>query len=129
MTDRVHGKIDLEAVLAEALRALAVLDADAIEGLAEFLEGNSASLVLPRSAAEWMRLRSRHWVLGHLLDGTGRRLEMLRRVCSPSGRLGNYGDRSLRGVSPHRTMRLVQSHAGSKVESFASHVAAGKTAN
>jgi hypothetical protein len=80
MTVFAAGKTDLDGVLAEAVRALAVLDAEAIEALAEFLQGNPERVELPGSSAEWARLCSRRWILGHLLDGTGKRLEMLRRV-------------------------------------------------
>jgi hypothetical protein len=97
MTDPGNAKIDLDAVLVEAVRGLTVLDAEAIEALAEFLEGNCERLGVARSPAEWARLRSRHWMLGHLLDGTGKRLGMLRRVSAPE-RFGRYG-RASRDVS------------------------------
>jgi hypothetical protein len=125
----VQGKTDLEGVLAAATRALAVLDADAIEGLAEFLEGHSGNLDLPRSAAEWKRLRSRQWIFGHLLEGTGRRLEMLRQVSPAPERLASYGGRSLRLVPPRRAIPLAAPDARSKGESFRSHIAAGEAAN
>src|SRR5271163_5193001 len=96
MTLFADGKTDLVGVLAEAVRALAVLDAEAIEALAEWLEGNSEKVGRPGSSAEWVRLRSRHWILGHLLDGTGKRLEMLRRVSIPEARYGVYGSRAIR---------------------------------
>jgi len=129
MTDPVHGKTGLEVVLEEALRALTVLDAEAIEGLAVFLEGNSGRVELPRSAAEWERLRWRQWILGHLLDGTGRRLEILRRLSSLPERRGSYGGRSLRGVLLDRSRRLAPPEPASKPESFAGQPGAGERAN
>jgi len=99
MTDFFDGKADLEAVLAEAVRALSMLDAGAIEALAAFLEGNPEWVRLPRCPGDWERLRSRQWILGHLLDGTLQRLEMLRRVASPPRRFGAYGGRALDGAS------------------------------
>jgi len=91
MTKQGSATTDLEFVLVEAIRALAQLDAAAIERLAESLERVPVKLDLPRSSAEWARLRSRHWILGHLLAGTGQRLEMLRQLASPPERLRSYG--------------------------------------
>lgn len=91
MTEFSDGKADLDAVLAEAVQALSVLDAGVIEALAEFLEGNPERVRLPGCSGDWERPRSRRWVLGHLLDGTWQRLEMLRRVASPAEDFGSYG--------------------------------------
>ena len=98
MTVFADGRTDLDGALAEAVRALAVLDAGALEALAEFLQGNPERVKLPDSSAEWVRLRSRRWILGHLLDGTGRRLEMLRRVSLPAERFGAYDGRAVHSV-------------------------------
>ena len=98
MTVFADGKTDLDGVLAEAVRALAVLDADAIEALAEWLEGNSERAGQPGSSAEWVQLHSRLWILGHLLGGTGKRLEMLRRVSLPAERFGGYDGRAVHNV-------------------------------
>jgi hypothetical protein len=96
MKDFVDRKADLDAVLAEAVRALTVLDAEAIEALAEWLEGNSEKIGRPGLSADWARLRSRRWILGYLLDGTGKRLEMLRRVSIPETQYGARGGRAIR---------------------------------
>lgn len=129
MTERVQGKVDLEAALGAALRALTVLDADALEELREFLEGNSASVERVRSAAEWMQLRSQQWILGHLLEGTGRRLEMLQRVSSFPELPGSYGGRTGRGVLFQRRTQFTSRESGSMREGFAKQPGAGKTAN
>lgn len=98
MKDFANGRADLDAVLAEAVRALTVLDAEAIEALAQWLEGNSEKVGRPGLSAEWARLRSRRWILSHLLEGTGKRLEMLRRVSLPEARFGGYDGRAVHSV-------------------------------
>ena len=97
MTERVQGKIDLEAALGAALRARRPRRRRPRRS-SGFLEGNSASVERPRSAAEWMQLRSQQWILGHLLEGTGRRLEMLQRVSSFREPQEAMADQTGRGV-------------------------------
>ena len=92
--------LDLASILAEAIRALTVLDAEAVEALAESLEGNLENVALPISSSEWAQLRSRHWVLRHLLTGTGQRLQMLQRISSSPARFANYAAGTLQELSP-----------------------------
>jgi hypothetical protein len=88
---------ELDTLLARAIQALAVLDAEAIEVLAESLAANGGTR-LPCSPAEWARARSQHWVLGHLLGATADRLAMLRRV-SALPRFGAYGGEMRQEIS------------------------------
>jgi hypothetical protein len=85
-----EDRVELERLLAEAVQALTVLDAAAIEALAEFLEEDSGGVRLPSSSPEWARARSRQWILGQLLRGTADRLAMLRRVSGQTAGPGSY---------------------------------------
>ena len=129
MTDRADAMTDLEAVLVEAVRALAVLDAEAIEALAEFLEGNPGGLKLPLTGAHCARVRSGHWILGHLLDGTRQRLEMLRRVSAPRERFGGYAGRPFRGEASRRAAHFAAPGLEARREDLTTPSRAGTTAN
>jgi hypothetical protein len=69
----------IEDLIAEAVRALAVLDHEALQSLlAGLLERQRESIAIPRSTAEQAPVNRGMWVLGHLLAATGQRLTMLR---------------------------------------------------
>jgi hypothetical protein len=110
MKRQAGAAAELEAVLDEAIGALSRLDAEAAEALAERLEAAAERPEPPPPGAELSRLRSRHWILGHLLAGTWGRLEMLRRLSSPPEDLGGYGGRAARPF-PERGGRSAGSRA------------------
>jgi hypothetical protein len=131
MPSQDSAATDLEfviSIIAEAIRALSQLDAEAIEGLAEHLERLPVQLALPRSLQGWARLRSRQWILGHLLAGTGQRLEMLRQLSLPPERLGSYGGRLPRAGALRLAPRFALAEPRSRSGGLASQTAAGGAA-
>ena len=87
-------QIQLDALFDSAVAALTVLDAEAIESLAETLSEARHHVALPKSPAEWERAASRRWIFAHLLGETARRLAILRRVSAPGARFGAYGGKA-----------------------------------
>jgi len=85
-----RNPIELDALLGEAVGALAVLDVAKLESLRESLAQAEKRVRLPQSAAERMRADSQRWILAHLIGETARRLAMLRRVSMPATRFGPY---------------------------------------
>ena len=108
-TNSTGDRIKLDTLFEDAIAALSILDAEAIEALVESLSGDRVRVELPRSPAEWEKTAAHRWVFGHLLGETARRLTMLRRISAPSARFGAYGGEVAQNAPPLPAASLRQS--------------------
>jgi hypothetical protein len=99
-------RLRLEALLREAIAALAALDAERIEEISSLVESArfargaefagpvwpppDGPVEWPRSAAEWRRAAAAHGVLGHLVEATSRQIAVQRRIAGPGERFREY---------------------------------------
>jgi hypothetical protein len=89
----VDGPVPVEVLFEQAVGALALLDAETLETMAEWLSWNGVgTVVLPlHPSAGRKRAETQRQVLGHLLESTARSLAMLRRVSALTEGMDNYG--------------------------------------